>query len=227
MSQDTRLVIRLILGFILFSAFLFVPAGTIRWTEAWIYIIFQFSASISIGLWLRKNDPELLKDRMEVMKKTVRGWDKALQLSMTPFFIALLVIPGLEVVRYNGTYIPIEMKLVGYIVLILSLTIFFLVIRENTFLSRVVEIQQDKGHRVITTGPYKYIRHPMYYVAVLVMFFAIPLALGSLYGMIPAFFLAVAIIIRTFFEDKILHKELDGYVEYAKITRYRLLPGIW
>jgi protein-S-isoprenylcysteine O-methyltransferase Ste14 len=226
MSQDTRIVIRLILGFIFISAFLFVPAGTIRWIEAWIYIIIQFSASISIGLWLRKNDPELLKDRMEVMKKTVRGWDKALQLSMTPFFIALLVIPGLEVVRYNWTYIPTEMKLVGFIALFLSLTIFFLVIRENTILSRVVEIQQDKGHRVIMTGPYKYIRHPMY-VAVCVMFFAIPLALGSLYGMIPAFFLAVALIIRTFFEDKILHKELDGYVEYAKKTRYRLLPGIW
>lgn len=226
MSQDTRFVIRLILGFVFIAGFLFVSAGTIRWPEAWAYLILQFGFSIGIGLWLRKNDPELLKDRMDVMKKTVRRWDKALQLSMMPFFLALLLIPGWEVVRHKLTAIPIQIKLVGFFALTLSLVMLFFVMRENTFLSRVVEIQKEKEHHVITTGPYKYVRHPMY-VSVFVMFFAIPLALGSLYGMIPAFFLAVFLIIRTVFEDRILHKELEGYPEYAQKTRYRIFPGIW
>jgi protein-S-isoprenylcysteine O-methyltransferase Ste14 len=89
-----------------------------------------------------------------------------------------------------------------------------------------VEIQEDKGHHVITTGPYRLVRHPMY-VGVITLFFAIPLALGSLYGLLPGVGLAIAIIIRTYLEDKTLHKELPGYPEYSRKTRYRLLPGIW
>ncbi len=98
--------------------------------------------------------------------------------------------------------------------------------KENTYLSRTVEIQKERGHRVITTGPYKYVRHPMY-IGVIMMFFCTSLALGSLFGLIPAFLLTILIIIRTNNEDKMLHKELQGYKEYARKTRYRLLPSVW
>ncbi len=226
MSLDARVVLRVIMGFIFMSALLFIPAGTISWTEAWIYLVIQFGSSISFWLWLRKNNPELLKDRLALVKKKQKNWDKVLMWSMTPFFIALLIIPGLDAVRYQWSFISGEVKMIAYIVIFISLISFFIVMRENTFLSRVVEIQEDKGHHVITTGPYRYIRHPMY-VAVIALFFALPVALGSLYGLIPAFFVAAAIIFRTYLEDKTLHKELPGYLEYAQRTKYRLLPGIW
>jgi protein-S-isoprenylcysteine O-methyltransferase Ste14 len=226
MSLDARVILRVILGFVFMCVFLFVPAGTIRWTEAWIYIVMQFSFSISISIWLRKRNPELLKDRLALMKRSAKGWDKVLMLSTTPFFFALLIIPGLDAVRYQWSYVSGEVKLTAFIVMFFALLSFFIVLRENTFLSRVVEIQEDKGHHVITTGPYRLVRHPMY-VGVITLFFAIPLALGSLYGLLPGVGLAIAIIIRTYLEDKTLHKELPGYPEYSRKTRYRLLPGIW
>jgi protein-S-isoprenylcysteine O-methyltransferase Ste14 len=102
----------------------------------------------------------------------------------------------------------------------------FRVMKENTFLSRVVEIQEDRGHTVVTTGPYKVVRHPMY-VGAIALLFAIPLALGSIYGLIPAVLMTIAFILRTSLEDKTLHAELQGYLDYAQQTKYRLLPGIW
>jgi len=98
--------------------------------------------------------------------------------------------------------------------------------KENTFLSRHVEIQKDRGHKVITTRPYGFVRHPMYIGATILML-CLPVALGSLYALIPAVFFVIFIIIRTVLEDKTLHKELEGYAEYAKKTKYRLLPGVW
>ena len=226
MSRDARVIIRLILGYVLMAAFLFIPAGSIYWIEAWIYIILQFSFSIATFLWLRKNNPELLRERMGLVKREVKSWDKVLMISTTPFFFALIVIPGLDAVRFHWSFISGEVKMLGTIGIFFSLTLFFVVIRENTFLSNVVRIQEERGHCVITTGPYRFVRHPMY-VAVITLFFAIPVALGSLYGIIPAGFLAVGIIIRTSLEDKILQRELSGYKEYTQETKYRLLPGVW
>lgn len=226
MSLSARVVLRVILGFIFVAAFLFVPAGTIAWTEAWIYIALQFGFSISLSVWLRNKNPELLKDRLAITKKSAKCWDKVLMLSTAPFFIALLVIPGLDAVRYRWSSVSGTVKSIAFLSIIISLLLFYRVVRENTFLSRFVEIQKDKEHQVITTGPYRIVRHPMY-VGVITLFFAIPLALGSLYGLLPGLGLAIAIILRTFLEDKTLHKELPGYPEYAQKTRYRLLPGIW
>ena len=98
--------------------------------------------------------------------------------------------------------------------------------KENTFLSRFVEIQEERGHKVITTGPYRFVRHPMY-VGATILLLCLPVALGSLYALIPTAFCVVFMIIRTVLEDKTLHNELEGYVEYAQRTKYRLLPGIW
>lgn len=98
--------------------------------------------------------------------------------------------------------------------------------RENTYLSQVVKIDKERGHHVITTGPYALVRHPMYTV-VIVLLFAVPVALGSRFALILAVFLTVLLIVRTCLEDRTLHIELEGYVEYANKTHYRLIPGIW
>ncbi len=225
-NLNIKIVARFVVGFLFFGTFFFGAAGTFSWPEAWIYLIIQYSFSIFIVLWLKKNDPALLKDRMTVMKKTSKGWDKAITIASIPIAIALLVIPGLDAVRYQWSHVSIAAQIISFMVIIASLLLFFRVIKENPFLSRVIEVQKERGHRVITTGPYSFIRHPMN-AGVMPLFFCFPLALGSLYGIIPAVFFLISIVIRTHLEDKTLHKELPGYVEYAKKTKYRLFPGIW
>jgi len=221
-----KVIIRFISGLILIGVFFFGTAGTFSWPEAWIFIGIQFSWSTVHALWLMKHNPELLKDRLAIVKKSTKSWDRFIQIVSTPFFLAFLVIPGLDAVRFQWSKVPTAVKVICFVLTAAAFIWISRVMKENTYLSRVVEIQAERGHKVITTGPYKYVRHPMY-VATLVLFFCLPPALGSLYGLIPAFFAALTVVIRTHLEDKTLHKELEGYVEYAQKTKYRLIPGIW
>jgi protein-S-isoprenylcysteine O-methyltransferase Ste14 len=173
-------------------------------------------------LW--KNDPELLKERV-ALKKPEKSWDKVIVFLGSILFFALFLIIGFDV-RYQWSQTPFVLKLLGITFVIPSLILFFLVMRENTYLSRIVEIEKERGHKVITSGPYGFVRHPLY-VGVIILVLAMPLALGSLYAVIPAVLLDVLIVVRTYLEDKMLHEELPGYKEYAKKTRYRLLPSVW
>jgi protein-S-isoprenylcysteine O-methyltransferase Ste14 len=221
-----RIVIRFISGLIVIGAILFGTAGTFSWPEAWIYLVIQFGWSIALSIFLWRHDIELLKDRMKFTKKSAKGWDKVMTFVSMPFYIPYLVIPGLDAVRYQWSYVPVWAKVACFIVLVASFMWVSWIMKENTYLSRFVEIQDDRGHKVITTGPYRFVRHPMYIGALLLMI-ALPVALGSLYALIPMAFIIVFIIVRTYLEDKTLHKELEGYVDYAQRVRYRLIPGIW
>ena len=220
-----KIILRFLLFPIILGAWLFIPANTIDWPAAWIYIIIYMCFGVIVVVWLRKNNPALLKERMTFLKKTAYRWDKIIVLGSTVLFIALFSIPGFEF-RYQWSHMPIILNIIGFVGIVCSFVLIFLVMRENTYLSRVVEIQKERGHTVITTGPYRVVRHPMY-VGVIVMFFCTSLVLSSFYGLIPALFLAIIIGIRTHFEDKKLHNELPGYREYAEKTRYRILHGIW
>ena len=220
-----NLIIRFTLFPLIMGVLLFVPANTLDWPAAWIYIIIYICSGIMVVSWLRKNNPELLKERMTFLKKTAHRWDKIIVLGSTVLFVALFAVPGFDF-RYQWSQMPLILNIIGFVGIVSSFILIFLVMRENTYLSRVVEIQKERGHTTITTGPYRFVRHPMY-VGVIVMSFCTSLALGSFYGLIPALLLAIIIGIRTHFEDKMLHKELPGYKEYAMKTRYRLLPGIW
>lgn len=224
--MKVQVAVRLVMGILFFMAFFFGTAGTWKWPEAWILIIIQFAVSMAMSIWLFKYNPELMKDRMSFMKKSARGWDKVIILSSIPLFLALLIIPGLDAVRYRWSFVSVFVKIISFVVIAGGWYLIFRVMRENTYLSRVVEIQDEKGHKVVTTGPYRYVRHPMY-VGVILMFIAIPLALGSVYGIIPGVLLIIVFLIRTSLEDKTLREELPGYEEYSRKTKYRLLPGIW
>jgi protein-S-isoprenylcysteine O-methyltransferase Ste14 len=229
MSQEVstrRIALRVGLVVILQSGLLFGTAGTFRWTEAWICTIGYFSFVIAMMAWLKKNNPELLEDRMTYLKKTARTWDKVIILGSTVAYIVLYSIPGLDAVRYHWTHMPIFFELLGFAGVLISLLLFFIVMKENPFLSRIVEIQKDRGHKVITTGPYQFVRHPMY-AAGLLFLLSMPLALGSWYGLIPTFVCALFMIVRTYLEDRTLHEELEGYRDYAMRVGYRIVPGIW
>ena len=221
-----KLIARFVLGLVVIGAILFGTAGTFDWPEAWIYIVIQFGWSITLSVFLWNHDIDLLKDRMKFTKKSAKGWDKVMTFVSIPFYIPYLVLPGLDAVRYQWSHVPVWAKAVSFIVLVALFLWITWIMKVNTYLSRFVEIQEDRGHKVITTGPYRFVRHPMY-ISAMILMIALPIALGSLYALIPMAFIIVFIIVRTYLEDKTLYRELEGYVEYAQKTKYRLLPGIW
>ncbi|NIM89900.1 MAG: isoprenylcysteine carboxylmethyltransferase family protein [Candidatus Aminicenantes bacterium] len=224
-SSKLKDTVRIIATVIFLLAILFIPAGTLNWPEAWLLLGLYFFVVGGCLIWLKKNDPELLKERRSV-RKDVKTWDKKIIFTYTIFLLIMLVLAGLDAVRFRWSRVPLMWKAVGYFGFIPAVILGFWAFKQNTYLAQYVRIQKDRGHRVITTGPYEYVRHPMY-VGVMLFILCAPLALASFYSFIPAFVIVVLFIIRTSLEDKTLLEELEGYQEYAKKVRYRLIPGIW
>lgn len=213
----------------LFPVFVLLPAGTVGWWEGWAVFGLYAAYAMVVGLWLSREDPELLRERLRgsPVQEGQAGWDKVLSSLMIPVGLAMIVLPGLDVVRYGWSErLPVAVELAAMAVHVPAFLFIGWVMHTNTFLSRVVKVDEERGHEVITTGPYAIVRHPMY-LAVLVMLVAFPLALGSRWGLIPAAGMVALIVIRTALEDRELHRELAGYDEYARQTRFRLVPGVW
>jgi protein-S-isoprenylcysteine O-methyltransferase Ste14 len=177
-------------------------------------------------VWLKKNDPVLLRDRMCFDKKSPKGADRVIMQLYFIFCILLIVLPGLDTLRFKWSALPLLVKVTGFLLVVLSSYVMFLVVRENPYLSTIVEVHEDKEHKVITSGLYRYMRHP-WYTALILWFFSIPLALGSLYALIPALMLTILLILRIFIEEKALRQELPSYSDYCETVKYRILPYIW
>jgi protein-S-isoprenylcysteine O-methyltransferase Ste14 len=217
-----------VLRLAMFPVVLLLPAGTWRWWEAWALFGIYLLYSVVVVTWLARHDPELLRERLKGgLEREQKRWDKVVMTLMLGAGLGILIVPGLDVVRFAWTErLPIWVEVIA---LGIHLPCFFMigaVLRENTYLSPVVKIDEARGHHVITTGPYAIVRHPMY-VAAIFMILAMPLALGSRWGLVPAAAMVLVLIVRTVLEDRTLHAELPGYPEYAQTTRYRLIPGIW
>jgi protein-S-isoprenylcysteine O-methyltransferase Ste14 len=207
------------------SLLLFMPAGRLDWLDAWIYIAGYLIFLTIYAIWAFRNDPNLLKERSQVASNT-KGWDKLILSLYTILLLCLFILIGLDAGRFHWSSAPVFLKWIGWLGLIFAAWLIFWVIRTNTYASRVARIQEDRGQKVITSGPYQFVRHPMY-AGIIVLFLCTPLALGSFWGLIPAVLIAILFFIRTAFEDRMLKKELSGYEEYAKRVRCRLIPGIW
>ena len=223
-SKATRSV-RAVFTALFALAALFVPAGTLRWTEAWIFVILYTVAVMAAVAWMKKRSPGLFQERTK-RKKDAKSWDKMFMILYSIFLLGLLILPGLDAVRFRWSEVPFIAKVIAFIGYLPGFWIVFWAMRENAFLSDVVRIQEDRGHTVCTTGPYRLVRHPMY-VGVILIMVCFPFSLGSLYTLIPAAVIIILFILRTSLEDKTLRKELPGYEEYAQKVRYRLVPGIW
>jgi protein-S-isoprenylcysteine O-methyltransferase Ste14 len=223
MVQRITLYTRITLTIIAFGALLFLPAGTVYWVEGWIFLIILSGYIIYSTVWLMKNNPELLKERLRIRK--TQKWDKVILFLFSICFVALFVIPGFDF-RYHWTHItmPVIVKATAFAGVCISLIIIFLVTKENTYAFKAIKIKEK--HTVVTTGPYQYVRHPLY-AGGLLFIGCMPLALGSLSSFIPGVMSVVLFVIRTYLEDTMLYKELPGYRDYAQKTRYRLIPKIW
>jgi protein-S-isoprenylcysteine O-methyltransferase Ste14 len=224
-AKITIQICKSIIGVFLLLALLFGPAGTLKWTEAWLYIIIYLIAVEGVILWMKKKSPGLLKERMST-KKDAKSWDKKIIRGYVLCLMIMLAVAGLDAVRFRWSRVPLSLKITGFLGFIPTFLLGFWAMTQNPYLSDLVRIQKDRGHCVCTTGPYKYVRHPMY-VGVILLILCLPLALGSFYALIPAALIILLFILRTFLEDKTLQAELPGYKEYAARVRYKLIPGIW
>lgn len=208
------------------AALLFVPAGTLRWPGAWVFLIFMVICGLSFGGWLAKKSPELLAERMRSpIQKDQPAADKKIIWAFGAANLIWLMAMGLDE-RFHPSRMPIALQALGLVLLIASSFFIMWVFRENAFAAAVVKVQSERGHHVISSGPYAYVRHPMYSGAVLFLI-GIALLLGSWWGLVMSPVFAVIFAIRTGIEENTLTTGLPGYADYAARVRYRLVPGVW
>ena len=224
MTRRTAIVLRLS-GTAAFVALIFVAAGTFRWPRLWFFLGFYVAVTSGLMIWLKKRDPELFKERTTV-KKGVKAWDKVIVKVYTALLMVLYIVVPLDAVRFGWSRVPPALSWSAFGVIFLGWVVVFWAFRENAFLSGLVRIQSDRGHTVCTTGPYRFVRHPMY-LAVILVLPGVPVFLGSFYGLIPAGLAAALFVLRTSLEDRTLRRELPGYAEYAARTRWKLVPKVW
>ena len=206
---------------------LFVPAGTINWTGAWIFIIETFVVSIVLGLWLARHDPELFKERLRSpIQQGQSNQDKIVTGLIVLLYLGWFAFMALDAVRFKWSVVPAWLQGPGALGVLLACYIGYLTLRENTFAAPVVKIQKERAQTVISTGPYSYVRHPMYAGMIFYLFCA-PLLFGSWWGLLWGCVLLGLFAIRIQIEEETLRKELQGYNEYAAHVRYRLIPRVW
>lgn len=203
---------------------LFVPAWSLEFWEAWVFgLIFSLSVT-AITLYFLQVDPELIERRLSAGPLAEKeASQKAIQSLAALSFLLLLVVPSLDQ-RFQWSVVPAYLVIAANVLVALGLLIVFLVFKENSFAFATVEVA--KGQKVVTTGPYRLVRHPMYAGALLAMPFT-PVALGSFVGLVLTVPLVGAIVWRLLAEEKFLGSHLLGYAEYCKNTRYRLIPLVW
>ncbi|MCU0472306.1 MAG: isoprenylcysteine carboxylmethyltransferase family protein [Bacteroidales bacterium] len=198
-----------------------LPAGTFSYWQVYVYFSVLVVPMVFVLIYFLKRDPKFLDRRTRGTEKVKE--QKLIQMINLPVFMAAFIIPGLDR-RFGWSDVPIEIIIITNIVILGGYLIIFNVFRQNSYASRIVETYKEQ--KVITTGLYSAVRHPMY-IGVLIMYMPTPLALGSYWGLIPMALLPVALVFRILNEEKVLKENLEGYKEYCLKTKYRLIPYIW
>lgn len=226
-AVTNKLLTRTSLYLVFLGVILFVSAGTLAWPAAWVYLALTAIVSFGGGLWLGRHDPALLAERLKpVIQPEQKGWDKLFMLIMLALWVGWLVLMGLDAGRYRWSRVPLLVQIASVGLIGLSCYLVGLTFKANSYAAPVVKIQKERGHRVVTTGPYAYVRHPMY-AGALCFVVGAPLLLGSWWGLAGAIVLILAIAIRAVLEERALRAELEGYADYAARVRYRLVPYLW
>jgi protein-S-isoprenylcysteine O-methyltransferase Ste14 len=222
-----KFILRTTVWVVLLAVVLFAAAGTIRWPPGWVYLGFLAFVSFPSGLWLARHDPGLLRERVgSLFQKEQKSWDKLWVIAMLAVWLGGLVLMALDGGRYHWSHVPPWLQVVGFVLICVGFWLSMLTFKANSYAAPVVKIQKERGHKVVTTGPYAYVRHPMYSGALL---FSVGTALlfGSWWGLVAVALFAVAISVRAVLEEETLKSELEGYADYAGRVRYRLVPLLW
>lgn len=220
-----QLSVAVIAGIGTIGLVLFWPAGALRWPAGWAYLALMTAYFCINVVYLNRVNPELIAHRMRFGSGTKR-WDIVWSIAFTPLFTAVYIVAGLDAVRYEWSVMPSWLWPLGLALFVPGAWLFSWSMGVNPFFEKTVRIQTERGHRVIDTGPYAYVRHPGY-VGFFGWTLATPLLLGSWCALGPAVLASIAMIVRTALEDRTLRAELEGYEAYAQRVRYRLVPGVW
>ncbi len=205
---------------------LFLPAGIRLWPSAWAFLALWFGFWLVMLAWLARNNPALLQERMRVSAKNQKGWDRIFGLLINGSLFAWLLFIAFDAARFHWSPVPAWLQVLGALMLLFSFYILFVTFRENSYLSPVVRLQSERGQTVISTGPYQWVRHPMY-AAMVVFVIGVPLLLGAWFGILVGAIFIFVLARRAVLEERTLRKELAGYAEYMGQVRYRFIPFVW
>ncbi len=224
MQLSMRILRSAVIVLLVSGALIFVPAGTLAYWQGWVFIATFTISNIIIGAYLAMKDPALLERRRKVGPAAEKRFAQKIIISLC--FIIFFVLPVFSALdwRFGWSHVPPWVSPLGDALVALGLMAILRVFRENTYGAST--IQKMEGQKVISTGPYALVRHPMY-VGVLIMAAGVPLALGSWWGLLIAFLMIPVLVLRILDEEKMLFGELEGYDAYARSVRYRLVPGLW
>jgi protein-S-isoprenylcysteine O-methyltransferase Ste14 len=228
MTVDLKLLTAEIAGmFVVFALALFLAAGTVVWPAGWTFLVLFFGFTLALSRWLLSQQSRIVPERMTgIGKSDQKAWDKVFFVVVNVVFLAWLVLMPLDAVRFHWSQMPFFLQVVGALLLLCSFPLFFLTFRENAYLSPAVRVQSERGQTVVSTGPYQYVRHPMYTTAIIFLV-GTTLLLGSWYGLFLVLILVVAMALRAVQEERTLRAELPGYDEYMAQVNYRLIPYVW
>jgi protein-S-isoprenylcysteine O-methyltransferase Ste14 len=212
----------------LYTLILFALAGTWQWIQGWVFAAWWIIGSTAVNVHMYRRDPALLAERLTPSGTSNDApWDKYYVFVGTAGFAVWLVIMPLDAQRYLWTPPPpLGVQAIGLIALGIAFFFRYRSFTDNTFLSTTVRIQSERDQRVVSTGVYSVVRHPLYISAIL-LYIGAPLLLGSLYGVLIGIVIACSIVARTLREERLLIHELDGYADYTQKVRYRLIPFVW
>lgn len=202
-------------------AMLFLPAGTMDYPEAWLFLAVVFFPVMLVAFYLLFHDPSLLESRLKWKEKDIS--QRLIVRLGALFYLLAFLTPGFDQ-RFGWSDVPFMAVALADLFILCGYGLFVRVLLANPYASRIIQV--TKGQRVVTTGAYSIVRHPMY-VGALIIYLSTPVALGSWWALIPALPLIGVIVARIRMEERLLRKELAGYEEYMRVTKYRLIPGVW
>jgi protein-S-isoprenylcysteine O-methyltransferase Ste14 len=222
-----RLIIQGLVSLAVQAAILFIAADDWLWAQGWAYLGEVTALSVATTWWLYRNDQDLLKARMtSPFKAGQKPFDRILIIVFGVLYVAWLALMGLDARRFLWTSVPLWAQLVGALLLGVGMMLVWETFRANTFAAPQVRVQAERGQKVIDSGPYRYVRHPMY-AGMALFLIGSPLVLGSLWGLAGTAVLLLGLALRTLGEERLLRADLEGYEAYTKATPWRIVPGVW
>ena len=223
---NPKILITLLIETLIFSLVPFIAAGTLFWFYGWIFLILLYIYSFVTLLWVLRHNSGLITERVAVFKPDEPTWDKAYVILLFILVSIWWIFIPLDAVRFHWSQMPTWLHVMGAIVLLCSFYIMYLTFRENPYLASAVRIQEDRGQTVVSTGPYRYVRHP-FYAGALLFFLGSGFLLGSWVGVLLGLLLGSILAWRAMREESELQAGLKGYAAYMAQVKYRLIPHVW
>lgn len=213
-----------IIHLLLFPLLFFLTAGTLAWPACWIFLLLFYSFVVVVVRRLVRHAPALLEERMGIFKDAPQR--EPMFLLLVAVALAWLVVMPLDAVRFRWSHLPLLLQALGALALVAAFSMMYLVFRVNAYVTPTVRIQRERGQAVVSDGPYRYVRHPMY-TGFHLLFLGLPLLLGSVGGLVVALLLIAIIARRAVLEERLLCAELPGYDSYLVRVRFRFIPHLW